>query len=129
MRISDWSSDVCSSDLGAAAAGEIQAALALALRRVAPGEISRCLLVVAGQRLVGRVGDTVAQRLQVEHAEQRVAAADVGIEEAQRPARLDRFDPQRHLGQFPRPGVAVDAVDRSEEHTSELQALLRNAYA
>src|SRR3546814_12151524 len=77
MRISDWSSDVCSSDLGAAAAGEIQAALALALRRVAPGEISRCLLVVAGQRLVGRVGDTVAQRLQVEHAEQRVAAADV----------------------------------------------------
>src|SRR3546814_13515621 len=97
MRISDWSSDVCSSDLGAAAAGEIQAALALALRRVAPAEISRCLLVVAGQRLVGRVGDTVTHRLQVEHALQRVAAADVGIEEAQRPDRFDSLDTPLYL--------------------------------
>ena len=36
------------------------------------------------------------QRLQVEHAEQRVAAADIGVEEAERLARLDRLDPQRH---------------------------------
>ena len=51
------------------------------------------------------------QRFEVEHAEQRIAAADVGVEESERLARLDRFDPERHLCQLDRHRVAVDAVE------------------
>ena len=50
------------------------------------------------------------KRLEIEHAEQRVAAADVGVEKAERLARLDRLDPERDLRQLDRHRVAVDAV-------------------
>src|SRR3546814_17463803 len=73
MRISDWSSDVCSSDLGTAEIGDLAAdrRLAVALRRHAPGLgfglaallalQPRLLLGIAlehGQRL-GHVADLV----------------------------------------------------------------------
>ena len=94
----------------AAAVREIQAALARLLGFVAPVEMLRGLFVVAGQRLVGGVGNAVAQHLQVEHTEQRIAAADAGVEEAERKAGVDRLDPERDLGQFHRHRVAVHPV-------------------
>ena len=108
----------------ASAAAEIERALAGLLRAVARREMSRRLLVVAGQRLVGLVGNALAQRLQVEHAEQRVAAADVGVEEAERLAGLDRLDPERDLGQFDRHRVAVDAIEALARDVAQRVAIV-----
>src|SRR3546814_4740243 len=85
MRISDWSSDVCSSDL-------LFLNDDLGVARDAGGEI-------------GRQRDRFVER--------------VGVE-ALRPAehRRHRLDRRAH-----------DIVVRSEEHTSELQSLMRISYA
>src|SRR3546814_4454229 len=107
VRISDLSSDVCSSDLGALAAGlhiqvldDLQAVIA---DRRAGGDI---LVADLGGDLVGQRG-TVHGRLVV----QRVAHA------VERPFQVDRG----------RPGL--QQCGRSEEHTSELQSLMRISYA
>src|SRR3546814_4031921 len=94
MRISDWSSDVCSSDLANHLG--VTAALEIEDRGVRPA-----MLVVADQRArrVGRQG--------------RLA----GAAEAEEDRRVAvRTDVRR-------------AVHRSEEHTSELQSLMRISYA
>src|SRR3546814_5940569 len=90
MRISDWSSDVCSSDLS--------------LARIA--------------------------REHVDHARRAVAA----VERALRPLQhlhalhIEKGKREEEIGRL------VDVVDmqrrrRSEEHTSELQSLMRISYA
>src|SRR3546814_9887367 len=100
MRISDWSSDVCSSDLGVAGisrctcrsgAGRHRHGQRPRLRRVAHAEV-RAALVADLQRDLAAVG-----RLHRHAAGQALAAG------------LD--------------------VGRSEEHTSELQSLMRISYA
>src|SRR3546814_10314021 len=89
MRISDWSSDVCSSDL-------IDSRHPLAARAL-------------------RSGLGTAQQAQHFRA-QRIAAED-------QPLARER---EVVLGIGPRP---CERADRSEEHTSELQSLMRNSYA
>src|SRR3546814_1733320 len=87
MRISDWSSDLCSSDLP------------LARRRL-------------GHRLpVARFGDMLAQRAPRGIVEQARALCGAGD--------ADRL------------GIALCPAlrQRSEEHTSELQSLMRISYA
>src|SRR3546814_1075749 len=120
MRISDWSSDVCSSDLtraldprfgknrrpfgGAIRSGDRE-------RAVAPHD-----LVPAHrpcQQREGGVRDTVA----VEIVDQP-ATRGLGVHEAQEGDKLR----VRHM-------VRDEARDRSEEHTSELQSLMRISYA
>src|SRR3546814_7093047 len=91
MRISDGSSDVCSSDLGGA--------------RVDLG----------GER--GRAGPAVA--LPMKPYPLRVA--DRG--------RLALAPESAHLGPIVQMGVGDDRARRSEEHTSELQSLMRISYA
>src|SRR5690606_9333878 len=66
------------------AAIKIEAALALLLVLVLRLPIFGRVLVVAGQRLVGIVGNTLFQRLKVKHAQQGVAAANIGVEETER---------------------------------------------
>src|SRR3546814_9180304 len=106
MRISDWSSDVCSSDLG-----QVDAFLGgCGIEPVgeAPGEARRRLdrqneeagtgrgaALVEGRRVLRPVGTGEAGRQQLHH--------------------------QRDVG-------AARAA-RSEEHTSELQSLMRISYA
>src|SRR3546814_4350583 len=116
MRISDWSSDVCSSDLrvGARRAADrrlvdvddLVAVLDPLDGVVGAGKGAR-LVQAAGQRLVERLDD-----------ERRLAAAgdagDAG-EGAERHRRID-------LLQVVRGGA--EAADRSAEHTSELQSLM-----
>src|SRR3546814_10375805 len=117
MRISDWSSDVCSSDL----AGEIELhrSIALAARY--------CAL----RRGVDRQAEHVGPRIMADHVEIIFAAhhsigIDVGIENGL--ARIigscehvpERGDDHR---------AAAHQDRRSEEHTSELQSLMRNSYA
>src|SRR3546814_7838918 len=83
MRISDWSSDVCSSDLHFGASGVV-------VREKLPLRLAQCIQPVAEAAL------RIALRLQ------------------------QHVHPRRQVG---------DLFARSEEHTSELQSLMRNSYA
>src|SRR3546814_1882157 len=109
MRISDWSSDVCSSDL---------------VRRVARGALpgpqgegaEACARHPRGWPLPGGVRPAKAWQRRL----RRPAVAPLQAGGA--PPRLE-----------PRPAAArrhpVRAAERSEEHTSELQSLMRISYA
>src|SRR3546814_3943161 len=117
MRISDWSSDVCSSDLQAAN-----------LRRAGPrrkgridavdveGNVSRSV-THHRERLLDHLGDAEGRHLlSVDH---RHAAVEGELPEVLRRAANADLD---------RAGGIEHAV-RSEEHTSELQSLMRISYA
>src|SRR3546814_7942544 len=96
MRISDWSSDVCSSDLVGDGAFEIGFHRVVVLF---DGELDELFAIFGG--LVGEVG------------------GDFLIEEFRAKAFV-----------LPDDRTLVDEVDeRSEEHTSELQSLMRIPYA
>src|SRR3546814_4286031 len=110
MRISDWSSDVCSSDLDAIDA----------VRRDAPSF-----------RFRYRLGDVVRARRLVE-PRQRVENPG-----AHRGPLLARAFERRLRGLRQRGAVMLMMIvprhernlGRSEEHTSELQSLMRSSYA
>src|SRR3546814_5033421 len=107
MRISDWSSDVCSSDLGKAGLRHLegnavvfrQVGLAAQEDGAAAAELHHLALdehhPVGGVAHIGSIGAVVLQEHLAAH-------------------RLDRRMPPR---------------GRSEEHTSELQSLMRISYA
>src|SRR3546814_3374242 len=105
MRISDWSSDVCSSDLGVARDRQQVAVGAI----IGPG--------------VGEIGDQrKPHRARRRLGRQRAIAFGLGrVGEAPEQVELEAGDPalQRE----------VAAARRSEEHTSELQSLMRTSYA
>src|SRR3546814_6579423 len=126
MRISDWSSDVCASDLG-------NSTLALNHRRV---NVFR----IQGQRECrGDVhSDLLSKRLQ--YVSRRLAFKrnqDADFAQARRSGIVDVVDYQalihRHMGNAAQRLVLADGRDvigeRSEEHTSELQSLMRISYA
>src|SRR3546814_2336812 len=103
MRISDWSSDVCSSDLPVAQQPEdrIAEALQIGLRERRLGRQQRCQCHQAEHRQ--QPGDlALTRRHRVD------ALGDVGSEGERRP---------------------TERCERSEEHTSELQSLMRISYA
>src|SRR3546814_1886368 len=124
MRISDWSSDVCSSDLD-------------------PGRQADRSRYILADRVRGHdVAEAVRQHRQPEKAfvdrvdlhhigvigDDRVEASiEVGIQFIIARSELDSvaFDPIAHLEDR----VAHTDVQRSEEHTSELQSLMRISYA
>src|SRR3546814_3957616 len=108
MRISDWSSDVCSSDLDSGLAG----------------------LAVADDQLALTAAD----------GNQRVNGLEAGLYRLMH--RLARNDARRflfdaHALRILDRALAIDgiaktvdnAAQRSEEHTSELQSLMRISYA
>src|SRR3546814_3594475 len=106
MRISDWSSDVCSSDLVGA-------------KRLDDRRPDQPLDI--GARRV--VGTQLGPLLGVERALQK-RAEDGGLD--LRPAMLGRLN--QHL-QLLRVERDRSTIFRSEEHTSELQSLMRISYA
>src|SRR3546814_3299935 len=105
MRISDWSSDVCSSDL----------------------------IPVPGAGQVQAVRGFQAQGVDVVDEHQK-AGEFHGFGDAEFLGRLDRIDKvaagvgQRQHLCFGRLGLQQER-GRSEEHTSELQSLMRSSYA
>src|SRR3546814_7050111 len=112
MRISDWSSDVCSSDLGHRHQRErredrTRKEIGSPPPQSSPGAVT----VMADQRLDEQPGDrprNPEDREIVDRRAQRLEdAADIGALE--REPDLD--------------------AERSEEHTSELQSLMRISYA
>src|SRR3546814_7406432 len=134
MRISDWSSDVCSSDL----LGRVAERIDRILRRVQLPALPRgkrtrdVAVAVAGDRARG-----------VRRSQQRLGVDVVGIGEAgflagNRAHAHTLFDRMRAVPDdavLDRPGLAPRMLEiqvaeiRSEEHTSELQSLMRISYA
>src|SRR3546814_8478183 len=127
MRISDWSSDVCSSDLAIAKLTfEVPdfarfPALNLARQALQTGGAAPTILNAANEVAVdaflkGQIGFLDITRI-VEQTLARVqhgSLTDLGsVREADDAARR----------------YAMHLIDRSEEHTSELQSLMRISYA
>src|SRR3546814_1756534 len=111
MRISDWSSDVCSSDLRQQVVGGV--------RGVAQGRLLDLVLTPLDRPDLLADGD---------HGVAEAVELDLAL-------ALGRLDHQR-AGDREAHGRGVEAeVDqplgdvRSEEHTSELQSLMRISYA
>src|SRR3546814_6842752 len=106
MRISDGSSDVCSSDLQFGAA---------------PGDLAvggrfryfRMASVHERQQLFRRIDPFALARQQVHLRHQRESISDIPI----------------YLPAFRPPDRPAPAILRSEEHTTELQSLMRISYA
>src|SRR3546814_7741162 len=109
MRISDWSSDVCSSDLAFAA--RRGAVLDIAIELAAVGEGGADAFAQHDARAVvdakAEGFDIALQQLALGAGAQVVEAQLIGL----------------HVG------VVGEEVERSEEHTSELQSLMRISYA
>src|SRR3546814_5317888 len=119
MRISDWSSDVCSSDLQGG--GGRRHERGTALRRTgARGPVSdpdRLHRVDARRRLAGDGGAVGRVR--------EAAAEPRGLR-----LRGDAVALHHPLSDADQPRVAARRnPQRSEEHTSELQSLMRISYA
>src|SRR3546814_2113252 len=117
MRISDWSSDVCSSDLDGGGFHHFHheggPALREIVRRADPAEQP------VDNADAGAVGGNEAARLR-QYRDQRVLAKE------------GRFAAHVGAGHQPQArGLLKAAIigDRSEEHTSELQSLMRISYA
>src|SRR3546814_7619786 len=108
MRISDWSSDVCSSDLRAQARQARQIAQADVL-----GEV--CFDVVGDAPQAQRAESADHRRRPAEPI--AIGTEDMHSERRSQPFRV-KPPARAAFGQF-----------RSEEHTSELQSLMRTSYA
>src|SRR3546814_181455 len=148
MRISDWSSDVCSSDLRVNAA------------QLVPGRIAEIDVVLIGEcvgRATRRTADNsagrrgaginadscaaqraAAGRLAAGHHRQQRNSASARLEQSASHCRflfgLARITVSRQVtGQVTDEVVRLFQVGsvatRSEEHTSELQSLMRTSYA
>src|SRR3546814_10829374 len=121
MRMSDWSSDVCSSDL-------LLAALALALRlddaEAGGGEVGQhedeSRIGRVKQQILAREGVQRAGRQQQQH-EHHGHEAELSRQAA--PERKEAEQQQHRHQQLPK-----HRKRRSEEHTSELQSQMRISY-
>src|SRR3546814_4991850 len=127
MRISDWSSDVCSSDLdhadiGLFAADRGNVARALERARQTLGVVD-VHLAAEGAHLVGAWAAIEALRGDGRRDERR----DTG--EGGHDACHSTIRRGRHRQRMRRRMRAADSAVRSEEHTSELQSLMRISYA
>src|SRR3546814_7573958 len=129
MRISDWSSDVCSSDLGFHQPGLEPSSVVAHERGVSNGRVWPRLVVIFGP---GR--DHCAGMIEVE--EQRlvqklithpaIEALDIAV--LHRLAGRDIMPLDADLAAPCEHRVRCQ-LGRSEEHTSELQSLMRISYA
>src|SRR3546814_5388375 len=120
MRISDWSSDVCSSDLNP----DLNVVLLSATLPPAARQVLRHAYVSSGPWLEIDAGtpryefDVVVQSYDT--SAERQAALDFVIDRAPRPMII-----YTTLAVEPDSGNG----NRSEEHTSQLQSLMRISYA
>src|SRR3546814_10167742 len=121
MRISDWSSDVCSSDLHAGVGRLLIAEIADHQRRSGGPHLADLALVQLRAVLVADFHDHVPRGLAAVDDGAKTLRAALGRVAAGQVGFLDQLDDdalaRRHDG------------DRSEDHTSELQSLMRISYA
>src|SRR3546814_8888140 len=114
MRISDWSSDVCSSDLRLPGEARVRIVDERA------GEDRREI----DARDTGTTADEALQAIVVAEVEHAVDHEAQGVRIAVQRRRADKRARAIGLRGNPRRNEA-----RSEEHTSELQSLMRTSYA
>src|SRR3546814_7438645 len=112
MRISDWSSDVCSSDL-IARAHRLEAHLGLEHRDRPFEEV----FFLAGVEAPGLDVFDALPAVGLVDTYIDLIAVDIGKLAFIRPFEQDRT------------GDRLFGAERSEEHTSELQSLMRSSYA
>src|SRR3546814_3211987 len=135
MRISDWSSDVCSSDLGTNGWPEtapFDAILVSAGGPAVPGPLRSQLKI--GGRLVIPIGSADAQRLVrvTREGEEDYAEEDLGGVRFVPLIGAHGWSNGKHSDDPKAEKKSLSALiadARSEEHTSELQSLMRNSYA
>src|SRR3546814_2524842 len=130
MRISDWSSDVCSSDLliGAEIGGAVKNVLAIACGVVEGrglGQNARAALISRGFAEMSRFG--VARGARPETLAGLSGLGDLVLTCSSQSSR--NFSLGFGLGRGESAAVLMADRKRSEEHTSELQSLMRNSYA
>src|SRR3546814_10518270 len=125
MRISDWSSDVCSSDLKQALVIEKHYQRPMDIEWAKDGVSGKLFIVQARPETVkSRAKATQIERFQLEKrgdvvVEGRAIGQKIGSGVARVVRTLDDMNRVQ-------PG---DVLVRSEEHTSELQSLMRISYA
>src|SRR3546814_8395943 len=119
MRISDWSSDVCSSDLPLAGSYYVESLTAA--------------LVAEARKLIGEVEELGGMTRAVESGMPKLRIEESA---ARRQARIDRGEEvivgvNRYRAGEDEPVeiLDIDNAARSEEHTSELKSLMRRSYA
>src|SRR3546814_5844562 len=105
MRISDWSSDVCSSDLPAGCRDQL-------------------LGLFAARDILPLVPEQIAAERQQRGEEASDDPPAVTLHDRVEPVLADGF-----VDFLQQRGVIRRAQGRSEEHTSELQSLMRISYA
>src|SRR3546814_9749237 len=134
MRISDWSSDVCSSDLALVRAivdpvDREVAGLNIPRRNVEPGERGGDL--VHGFRVAGAGGLRVGGDARQAGSEQRLIGGGFGAPRAGDGQHGFVAIDTARVGRSGGAGGEAEQgrEERSEEHTSELQSLMRISYA
>src|SRR3546814_3532162 len=122
MRISDWSSDVCSSDLGSAlgAAREIDG------EAIEQTTLNRAEIVQYAKRPVLLESNATAYGLYVSGSSMEPRHLDGDMILIDPKGRVRGGD---DVVVYLRPLHPEDDDGRSEEHTSELQSLMRISYA
>src|SRR3546814_1568954 len=137
MRISDWSSDVCSSDLESLTVTEIDPRQRFSRITVVTSGTPQILEQIKAQldRLVPvhRVSDLSMEGPSVERELALVKVAGAGEKRVESLRIADIFrarvvDSSHDHFVFEMTGKS-EKLDRSEEHTSELQSLMRISYA
>src|SRR3546814_3919808 len=134
MRISDWSSDVCSSDLMTGyrsvkqgfAKSYQQSREKIQANNNNPTEDLKDAL----ENCPAEVTDIFRTGSLLSHAASRVGAADwAEVMRARVGDVYMRWDPNDKVPLFSAIPACPRQDTRSEEHTSELQSLMRNSYA
>src|SRR3546814_2310336 len=116
MRISDWSSDVCSSDLNQVLHEQV------VLLTVVTEDVPR---VGAQDRLTIELMDQGFCRIFAHYGFMQTPNIPVALRFAEElGVKIDLERTTYYLGR-----ESVIPSDRSEEHTSDLQSLMRNSYA
>src|SRR3546814_2623900 len=124
MRISDWSSDVCSSDLLRARRPDAGVAIGLQLH----ADLQRVALGLRSARLC--LADLVRNAADRLDMVADLVRDDIGLRGVARGAELAvEFAEEGGVEIDALIGGAVEGTHRSEEHTSELQSLMRISYA
>src|SRR3546814_6833564 len=125
MRISDWSSDVCSSDL--ILLQELQHRVANSLQIIA-SVLMQSARRVQPEEARGHLHDAHSRVMSIASLQQQLAASSLGdVELRSYFTQLCESLSASMIHDHDQVSIAVTA-DRSEEHTSELQSLMRISY-